>query len=80
VHSGYWPLVRYNPEIHASGENPFVIDSPRPTMKFRDYADNELRYRMLKVTNPREADHLMELAQQSVEKRWKLYEEMAAMA
>ena len=49
-------------------------------MKFREYADNELRYRMLKVTNPREADHLMQLAQQSVEKRWKLYEEMAAMA
>jgi pyruvate-ferredoxin/flavodoxin oxidoreductase len=80
VHSGYWPLVRYNPEVRVSGENPFVIDSPRPTMKFREYADNELRYRMLKVTNPREADHLMQLAQQSVEKRWKLYEEMAAMA
>ncbi|MFO1154393.1 MAG: pyruvate:ferredoxin (flavodoxin) oxidoreductase [Rhodospirillales bacterium] len=80
VHTGYWPLVRYNPEVRTSGENPFVIDSPRPTMKFRDYADNELRYRMLKVTNPREADLLMQMAQQAVDKRWKLYEEMAAMA
>ena len=80
VHAGYWPLVRYNPEVRASGETPFVIDSPRPTMKFREYAENELRYRMLKVTNPREADHLMQLAQQAVDKRWKLYEEMAAMA
>jgi pyruvate-ferredoxin/flavodoxin oxidoreductase len=80
VHTGYWPLVRYNPEVRQSGENPFVIDSPRPTMKFREYADNELRYRMLKVTNPREADDLMQMAQAAVEKRWKLYEEMAAMA
>ena len=80
VHSGYWPLVRYNPEVRQSGENPFVIDSPRPTLKFREYAENELRYRMLKVTNPREADELMHLAQLAVEKRWKLYEEMAAMA
>ncbi len=79
VHTGYWPLVRYNPEVRTSGENPFVIDSPRPTMKFREYADNELRYRMLKVTNPREADHLMQMAQQAVEARWKLYEEMASM-
>ncbi len=80
VHSGYWPLVRYNPEIRQSGENPFVIDSPRPSMKFREYADNELRYRMLKVTNPREANSLMQMAQVAVDKRWKLYEEMAAMA
>jgi pyruvate-ferredoxin/flavodoxin oxidoreductase len=79
VHSGYWPLVRYNPEIREAGENPFVIDSPRPTMRFREYAENELRYRMLKVTNPREADALMKMAQVAVEKRWKLYEEMAAM-
>ena len=53
VHSGYWPLVRYNPEARQSGENPFVLNSPRPTLKLRDYADNELRYRMLKHTNPK---------------------------
>ncbi len=80
VHSGYWPLMRFNPEVRQTGENPFVIDSPRPTIKFREYADNELRYRMLKVTNPSEADALMQMAQVAVEKRWKLYEEMAAMA
>jgi pyruvate-ferredoxin/flavodoxin oxidoreductase len=79
VHSGYWPLVRYNPLVRQSGENPFVLDSPRPTLKLRDYADNELRYRMLKHTNPKAADRLMQMAQAAVDRKWKVYEEMATL-
>ncbi|HEX3210066.1 MAG TPA: pyruvate:ferredoxin (flavodoxin) oxidoreductase, partial [Geminicoccaceae bacterium] len=44
VHSGYWPLLRYNPEVRQTGENPFVLDSQRPRVPFRDYTDGELRY------------------------------------
>ncbi len=79
VHSGYWPLLRYNPDVREAGENPFMLDSPRPSMKLRDYADNELRYRMLSRTNPKGADRLMEMAQEAVERKWKLYEEMASL-
>ncbi len=79
VHCGYWPLVRYNPDVRLVGENPFSLDSPRPTMKLKDYTDNELRYRMLELTNPGEAKQLMQLAQQAVDQKWKLYEEIAAM-
>jgi pyruvate-ferredoxin/flavodoxin oxidoreductase len=79
VHSGYWPLLRYSPAVRQSGENPFVLDSPRPTMKLRDYADNELRYRMLRHTNPKAADRLMQMAQAAVDRKWKLYEEMATL-
>src|SRR5690606_30941328 len=42
--SGYWPLLRYNPELRKIGRNPFVLDSPRPTIPLRDYAYNERRY------------------------------------
>ncbi len=80
VHSGYWPLMRYNPELRIAEENPFTLDSPRPTLKLRDYADNELRYRMLKITNPKSADRLMQMAQAAVDRKWKLYEEMATLA
>jgi pyruvate-ferredoxin/flavodoxin oxidoreductase len=80
VHSGYWPLIRYNPEVRAAGENPFVIDSPRPSIKLKDYAENELRYRMLYRTNPRQADDLMRMAQEAVDRRWRLYEDMASLA
>ena len=77
VHSGYWPLMRYNPEVRRSGDNPFVLDSLRPDRPFRDYADNELRYRVLKRTNPKEADALMRRAEAYVRRKWDLYEVLA---
>ena len=63
VASGYWPLFRYNPAMRDIGENPFLLDSPRPTIKFRDYAYNETRYRALAQTRPAEAEALMAAAQ-----------------
>jgi pyruvate-ferredoxin/flavodoxin oxidoreductase len=79
VQSGHWPLIRFNPEVRATGENPFSLDSPRPTMALRDYTEQELRYRMLVRTNPREAKQMMEMAQKAIDQKWKLYEEMASM-
>jgi pyruvate-ferredoxin/flavodoxin oxidoreductase len=79
VHSGHWPLIRYNPEVRSAGENPFSLDSQRPTIRLKDYADHELRYRMLYRTNPDEAQMLMDAAQKIVDQKWKLYEEMAAL-
>lgn len=77
VASGYWPLIRYNPMLRKNNQNPFVLDSPRPHMAFRDYAYNETRYKVLTQTNPDEAEKLMLLAQEIVDLRWKTYEEMA---
>jgi pyruvate-ferredoxin/flavodoxin oxidoreductase len=77
VHSGYWPLMRYNPEVRRTGDNPFVLDSLRPSRAFKDYAQNELRYRMLKRTNPAEADQLMSRAEAYIRRKWDLYEVMA---
>ncbi|MEZ4829011.1 MAG: 4Fe-4S double cluster binding domain-containing protein [Bacteroidia bacterium] len=77
VKSGYWPLIRYNPSLRRAGQNPFVLDSPRPTIKLKDYAYNELRYKILTRTNPEEAEKLMTLAQEIVDIRWKTYEDMA---
>ena len=77
VNSGYWPLIRYNPTLRQAGQNPFVLDSPRPTIKLKDYAYNELRYRILTRTNPEEAERLMTLAQEIVNLRWQSYEDMS---
>ena len=79
VASGYWPLIRYNPALRQAGKNPFVLDSPRPRIKLKDYAYNEMRYKILTRTNPQEADRLMELAQELTDLRWKTYEEMAML-
>jgi pyruvate-ferredoxin/flavodoxin oxidoreductase len=79
VISGYWPLVRYNPVLRKKKLNPFILDSPRPRISLRDYAYNELRYKVLTRTHPEEAELLMKLAQEMVNLRWKNYEEMATM-
>ena len=78
VASGYWPLIRYNPELRKVGKNPFVLDSPRPKIKFKEYAYNELRYKMLTRSNPEEAENLIKLAQELVDLRWQTYEDMAS--
>ena len=77
VASAYWPLFRYNPVLRDSNENPFHLDSPRPTRKFRDYAYNELRYKALATARPQEAATLMEDAQQAINEKYRLYEDMA---
>jgi pyruvate-ferredoxin/flavodoxin oxidoreductase len=77
VASGYWPLFRYDPAMRAVGENPFRLDSPRPTLKFRDYAYNEIRYRSLAQTRPAEAEQLLAAAQAGIVEKYRLYEEMA---
>ena len=77
VSSGYWPLIRYNPVLRKNNMNPFVLDSPKPTTAFREYAYNELRYKVLTQSNPEDAEKLMEMAQEIVDLRWKTYEEMA---
>jgi pyruvate-ferredoxin/flavodoxin oxidoreductase len=77
VSSGYWPLFRYDPAMRAIGENPFRLDSPRPTLKFRDYAYNEIRYRSLAQSRPAEAEQLLAAAQAGIVEKYRLYEEMA---
>jgi pyruvate-ferredoxin/flavodoxin oxidoreductase len=76
VESGHWPLFRFNPENAAHGINPFKLDSKTPKIPLRDYAYMETRYKMLTKSQPEEAEKLMVLAQEDVNKRWKMYEEM----
>ena len=78
VKSGHWPLIRYNPTLRRVDKNPFVLDSPRPSIPLKEYAYQELRYQILSRTNPEEAERLMNLAQELVNIRWQSYEDMAS--
>ena len=59
VASGHWPLVRYDPTVRARGGNPFQLDSPRPRIPLADYIYNELRYQILRNSDPVEAERLL---------------------
>ena len=78
VASGYWPLFRFNPARRDIGENPFRLDSPRPTIPFKAYAQNEIRYTSLAAAKPRDAEQLMAMAQDVVTEKYRQYEDLAA--
>ncbi|MDF1488259.1 pyruvate:ferredoxin (flavodoxin) oxidoreductase [Tessaracoccus caeni] len=77
VNSGHWPLMRYNPVVREQGGNPFLLDSPRPRLTLRQYQKAELRYQVLRASDPAEADRLLTLGQAQVDRRWREYEELA---
>ncbi|MFZ2482322.1 MAG: thiamine pyrophosphate-dependent enzyme, partial [Propioniciclava sp.] len=77
VNSGHWPLMRYNPVLRMAGKNPFLLDSPRPRFPLRTYHENELRFRMLKASDPEAAERMLEFGQAQVARRWRDYEDMS---
>jgi pyruvate-ferredoxin/flavodoxin oxidoreductase len=78
VASGYWPLLRFNPTMRTIGQNPFRLDSPRPTIPFKDYAYNEIRYSSLADARPDDAASLLLAAQTAVMEKYRQYEDLAA--
>jgi pyruvate-ferredoxin/flavodoxin oxidoreductase len=79
VQSGYWPLYRYNPDLARLGKNPFQLDSKPPALPLEKYIYNETRYTMLKHSDPQAAKTLLQLAEEDVRNRWRVYQNLAAM-
>ncbi|MGC8762206.1 MAG: pyruvate:ferredoxin (flavodoxin) oxidoreductase [Acidobacteriota bacterium] len=80
VESGAWPLFRYNPDLLKEGKNPLKLDSKPPKIRFADYALKETRFRMLTKSHPENARQLLEAADGQIRWRFKMYEQLAAMA
>jgi len=79
VLSGQWPLYRYDPRLTPQGKNPLSLDSKAPSIPFKDYAYMETRFKMLTLSHPEEAKHLLGLAQQDAKARYQFYRQLAAM-
>jgi pyruvate-ferredoxin/flavodoxin oxidoreductase len=73
--SGYWPLYRFDPD--KPGEHPFHLDSVKPKIAFKEFAQQEGRFGMLARANPAFADQLFAEAQSDIDDRRRLYEQMA---
>ncbi len=76
VESGYWPLFRFNPALAKEGQNPFKLDSKTPKISLKDYAYMETRYKMLTRSHPDDAERLIKLAQEDVNEKWAIYENL----
>jgi len=79
VACGYWPLLRFNPDLSRENKNPLQLDSKAPTMPLEEYIYNENRFRALKSINPERAQMLLKLSQEEVTRRFKTYEYLAKM-
>jgi pyruvate-ferredoxin/flavodoxin oxidoreductase len=78
VQSGYWPLFRYNPARAGQGENPFHLDSKAPSLPLEQYVYNEMRFRMLTLSDEARAEKLLRQAEADVQARWKQYERLSS--
>ncbi len=77
VDSGYWTLLRYNPDLILEGKAPLVLDSKKPSIPVKEYIYTENRYKALTRSKPEVAQKLAEDLQKEVDARYAFYEEMS---
>ena len=70
VRSGYWNLMRFNPDLAKEGKNPLSVDSHKPTESYRDFIMGEVRYNSLKLKFPERAEKLFATAEKEAMDRY----------
>jgi pyruvate-ferredoxin/flavodoxin oxidoreductase len=70
VESGYFHMFRFNPEKKENGENPFTMDSKKPTLSYQDFLAGEVRYNSLLKSNPEHAQALFDAAEAHAKERY----------
>lgn len=80
VKSGHWPLFRFDPGKIKQGKNPMHLDSPEPSIPYRDFVKTETRFSMLWQTHPEAAERFLEQAQQDVKNRYHYYKQLSELA
>ncbi len=80
VQTGYWPIYRFDPKRHGTGEPALKLDCPPPKTPLHEYMHNELRFRILAQSNPDHASTLASLAQERVRERFAHYQTLASSA
>jgi len=79
VKSGHWPLFRFDPNRISKGQNPLHLDSPEPSIPYREYIQTETRFSMLWHTHPDDAERFLQQAQKEVTHRYHYYQQLAGL-
>ena len=79
VDAGYFHLFRFNPSLKEEGKNPFVLDSPEPTLDYGEFLSGENRYDVLKRQHPSEASELFKSASKSAKNRYQYLKKLQAL-
>ncbi|MFN8577324.1 MAG: 4Fe-4S double cluster binding domain-containing protein, partial [Candidatus Sericytochromatia bacterium] len=78
VKSGQWTLYRYNPDKVLSGENPFKLDSQKPSLPIKNYLGMENRFKILQQLEPNDANQFIKKATDLINEKWTFYSNLAA--
>ncbi len=70
VASGYWNLLRFNPQLAEEGKNPLIIDSKEATENYRDFLMGEVRYNSLALRFPDRAEELFAKSEKMAKERY----------
>ncbi len=81
VMAGYWHTFRFDPRLKEEGKVPFQMDSKDPSISYRDFIMNEVRYSSLARKFPEKAEELFAEAEKQAKAKYehwtkygKLYE------
>ena len=77
VKTGHWPLFRYDPRRAQEGHNPLTLDSPKPSVSYREFIKNEPRFRGLLKEMDENGGEVQAYYENELHKRFELYEHMA---
>ena len=75
--SGYWPLYHYDPRRADAGKSPLVLDSPAPKIDVSKLMASEARFQLTAQQDPDRYRDLVSRAQQQIQRRLSLYQELA---
>ncbi|MFI3243944.1 MAG: pyruvate:ferredoxin (flavodoxin) oxidoreductase [Akkermansia sp.] len=79
VDCGRWLLYNFNPDLAAQGKNPLVIKSRAPKKAVREALLAENRFRLLAKNNPDNFERLLDLEENDIKRRWRLYKALASI-
>ena len=79
VDAGYWAMWRWDPRKVGTGENPFTLDSKKPTKDLREFLESEVRYKSLLQKFPDQAEQLLQKAVKDMGDRNESYFKMAGL-
>jgi pyruvate-ferredoxin/flavodoxin oxidoreductase len=77
VKSGHLNLLRYDPRRAEKNQNPLQLDSKKPSIPFKEFANTETRFSQLARNNPEAAKQLFGQAQVEIDERYRQYKQLA---
>jgi len=78
VSTGHWPLYRYDPRREQEGKNPLSLDSQKPSVSYREFIQNEPRFRGLVKNMDSDSGKTVAFYDKELRKHYAIFEHMAA--